>query len=400
MDGLNNEPSDFMRILVFTTLMTSVGFSLICIFLQFGSNRRYLELSAAALQHWSANLARPSVAEMEATVSETQRRIVLYDDQVKKQLLEHGMVVNKTSSGKILDICDSLLFSSLRYAALKKAGLADRAQEAWQAIEQSRTDGYWLRHPTCKKSTSRDMIVGVMVALSQKPERYDEHIRALLKTVEENNGYIGHGPVYVSYVTPQIALGLRMLSAELQLSHADIPTQVKNGFSTGELSVQVLERGFASHLVALSIWLEIELKNTARKYPIQAPHDSFISTLIDSFDHMSFKSSRLQWQTHKLVMLDPQNMFFRYLRLKSINAMNPNIAHQMLNELLNMPQFPSDTLPTNCHKKADYLWQRKSQEYSPRANASCQTTYNGTDFLWMASLLLEDIQDSDLSLAH
>ncbi len=389
-----------MRTFTTTTLLALVGFSLICIFLQFGSNRRYLELSASALQNWSANLERPSVAEMETTIGEANRRILLYDDQVNAHLLDHGMVINKTSSGKVLDICDSLLFSSLRFAALKKTGLTARAHDAWTAIENSKTDGYWMRHPTCKKSTSRDMIVGVMVALSQKPERYDQHILALLKTIEENNGYLGNGPVYVSYATPQIALGLRMLSADLQLSGSEIPTHVKNGFSTGELSVQVLERGYASHLVALSIWLELELKNTARKYPINAPHDSYFATLVDSFDHVSFKSSRLQWQTHKLVMLDPQNMFFRYLRLKSINAMNPNLAHKMLTELLAMPQFPSENLPTNCDKKADYLWQRKSQEYTPRTYANCQTTFNGTDFLWMASLLLEEIQDSNISLVH
>ena len=389
-----------MRIFTTSSLLAFAGFSLIGIFLQFGSNRRYLELSAAALQNWSANLERPSVAEMETTINETNRRILLYDNQVNEQLLDHGMVINKTSSGKVLDICDSLLFSSLRFAALKKAGLTARAHDAWTAIENSKTDGYWLRHPTCKKSTSRDMIVGVMIALSQKPERYDQHILALLKTIEENNGYLGNGPVYVSYATPQIALGLRMLSADLQLSQSEIPTHVKNGFSTGELSVQVLERGYASHLVALSIWLELELKNTARKYPINVPHDSYFATLVDSFDHISFKRSRLQWQTHKLVMLDPQNMFFRFLRLKSINAMNPNLAHKMLTELLTMPQFPSENLPTNCDKKADYLWQRKSQEYTPRAYANCQTTFNGTDFIWMASLLLEEIQDSNISLAH
>ena len=112
-----------------------------------------------------------------------------------------------------------------------------------------------------------------------------------------------------------------------------------------------MERGFASHLVALSIWLELELNNTATKYPISPAHASYIDTLVDTFDHVSFKSSRLQWQTHKLVMLDPQNMFFRYLRLKSINAMNPNIAHKMLKELLMMTQFPADALPTNCNKK-------------------------------------------------
>jgi hypothetical protein len=389
-----------MRIFTTTTLLTLLGFCLVCIFLQFGSNRRFLELSAAALQNWSANIERPSVEEMETTVNEAHRRIRFYDDLVNDKLLDHGMVINKTTSGGVLDICDSLLFSSLRFVALKKAGLTDRAQSAWNAIENSQIDGYWLRHPMCKKSTSRDMIVGVMVALSQKPDRYDQHILALLKTIEDNNGYLGKGPIYVSYATPQIALGLRMLAANLQIARSNLPVHVQNGFSTGELSVQVLERGFASHLVALSIWLELELNNTARKYPISPPHASYIATLVDTFDHVSFKSSRLQWQTHKLVMLDPQNMFFRYLRLKSINAMNPNIAHKMLNELLVMPQFPPDALPTNCDKKADYLWQRKSQEYTPKGNANCQTTFNGTDFQWMASLLLEEIKDSDLSLAH
>jgi len=388
-----------MRIFIFTTLTSLIGFGLVYTFLQFGSNSRYLELSASALKDWSANLERPSIVQLEATISETNRRILLYDDQVTDQLLDRGMVINKTTSGDILDICDSLLFSSLRFTALKKAGLAERAQVAWEAIEQSKLGDYWLRHPNCKNSTSRDMIVGVMVALSQRPDRYDQHVRTLLKNLEENDGYIGNGPIYVSYATPQIALGLRMLAADLGIPGAEIPWQVRRGFSTGELSVQVLKRGFASHLVALAIWLELELKNTPKLYPNAGPQYSYFTTLKDSFDHVSFKSSRLQWQTHKLVMLDPRNMFFRYLRLKSIDAMNPNLAYQMLNELLAMPQFPIHTLPTNCERKADYLWQRKSQEYEPKT-ANCQKIFNGTDFLWMASLLLEEIRVSDLSRAH
>jgi hypothetical protein len=82
-----------------------------------------------------------------------------------------------------------------------------------------------------------------------------------------------------------------------------------------------------------------------------------------------------------------------------MNAMNSNLAHKMLEDLLAMPQFPVDQLPTNCDRKADYLWQRKSEEYQPRSS-NCHITYNGTDFLWMTALLLEEVNQSNLSLAH
>lgn len=391
----------FMQKVILSTILAFLGFALLAAFLQFGSNTRYLEVSARTLRDWSAAKERPSVVQIDRVVTEAYRRILLYDDLINQDHLYEGMVVNRTKAGKMLDVCDSLLFSSLRFTALRKSGLHQRASIAWNSIEKSKDDEFWLRHPRCVKSTSRDMILGVMIALSQEPDRSDLHLRSLLNTIAKNNGYLSRGPLYVSYATPQISNGLRLLSGKMAINRSELPDHIRNGYSTGELSSQVLEKGFAAHLLALSIWLEIEVEHTQKKYPDPQSADkgSYLTTLSKNFSHVEFKKHRLQWQTHKLASLDPQNIFFRYLRLKSIDAMSPNLAYEMLDDLLSMPQFPLARLPTSCDRKADYLWQRKSEEYVTR-NFNCNIEYNGIDFLWMASLLLNDLHQSNLSLAH
>jgi hypothetical protein len=51
-------------------------------------------------------------------------------------------------------------------------------------------------------------------------------------------------------------------------------------------------------------------------------------------------------------------------------------------------QFPDNRLPMNCDRKADYLWQRNTNE-AFEASEECTKSFHGIDFLWMAALLTE-----------
>jgi HrpA-like RNA helicase len=56
-----------------------------------------------------------------------------------------------------------------------------------------------------------------------------------------------------------------------------------------------------------------------------------------------------------------------------------------------MTQFPVARLPESCDRRADYLWQRAGREYRP-AKGNCLRRFNGADYLWMAGLLIEEIE--------
>ena len=113
---------------------------------------------------------------------EALTRSLLYDELIKSNMLLDGMVVNLDARGRPEGECDSLLFSSLRYYSLSTMGLRDRAIDAWSAIEASRDGAQWLRHPRCKKSLSRDMIMGLLIAMKANPENGTALFRSTLIT--------------------------------------------------------------------------------------------------------------------------------------------------------------------------------------------------------------------------
>ena len=131
--------------------------------------------------------------------SEINRRVTIYEDQIEELHLLEGMVVNRHADASYADECDSLLFSSIRFVALLKLGHKAKALEAWSAITKSQDNGKWFRHPTCHRRTSRDMIVGLLIALTQRPLDGEDHLVDFFDYVEENDGFFGDGPLSVSY---------------------------------------------------------------------------------------------------------------------------------------------------------------------------------------------------------
>ena len=97
------------------------------------------------------------------------------------------------------------MFSSLRFYALSKLGFTESASKAWHSMLKSRSGGLWLRHPKCTKSLSRDMVMGVLVALRGNPEGGDAVFRSMLAEIGRNGGFAGDGPFYVSWLSPGIA---------------------------------------------------------------------------------------------------------------------------------------------------------------------------------------------------
>ncbi len=314
-----------------------------------------------------------------------------YERLIDNYHLHKGMVVNRGPKGKVKDQCDSLLFSCLRYASLKKMGFQYKAEEAWLSIEKSQNNGHWYRHPDCRESTSRDMLLGVMVCMSAEPPRKLDHLKNLFSVIDENKGYFGDGPFYVSFLSPGLADILRRISKALGMKHIDQPDAVRSGYSTLEWDAAAGQDGYVSHLIALTTWLEMELDRKYQHFETRSfVHDlSFFTNLFA--DGVNPTKQRYQWTTQKLLEADEDNLFFQYLWYRSHNALTPSVRLSMMNDLLSMEQFPGSRLPTNCDRKADYLWQRHSREYRRQVHSDCSREFSGVDFLWMTSLLLEPL---------
>lgn len=380
-----------MRLVLATFFSAFALFGAVAAYTQLISNSRYLDLSAKVLQDWAAS--RPQL-DSSAVVKAAIARAELYDDLVQQTHLVDGMVVNRGRGGTMLDQCDSLLFSSLRYVGLEKLKLANRADAAWRGIQAARGQDGWARHPLCRsKGTSRDMLLGLLVAFSQEPQGFDTHLRDLIEQVHKSGGFFGSGPVYVSYLTPGIARLMAMLAPAGNLPERELPPILQSSYATHELTLYATRRGYEAHLVALTVWLDMELSARHPRISDRVPSsvEDAVGRLVRPFASGEVKRQRIEWATHQLAQIDSHNLFFRYLRLRASNALTPQVASALLTELMVMPQFPPDRLPNTCDRRADYLWQRASREFAP-SNATpfrCSREFNGSDFLWMAGLLVE-----------
>ena len=128
-----------------------------------------------------------------------REKALRYEQWIVDHHLENDMLVNRHSDGRPAGECDSLLFSSLRYTALIKLGWRDKANGAWRGIQNAYQNGRWVRHPKCRrKSTSRDMIVGLLVAMTQSPPAEVRRLQQLFDIVGETGGSIDDGPFYTS----------------------------------------------------------------------------------------------------------------------------------------------------------------------------------------------------------
>ncbi len=325
-------------------------------------------------------------------IKQTNARIDRYEDLLKKAHLAKGMVINRSLSNREeKDLCDSLLFSSIRYASLTRLGRSDDALDAWYFIEQSKLNGMWIRHPKCsRKSLSRDMLTGVLLALLHSPPRAREHLENLVNELDKKSGYFSHGPVYVSYLTPGLGKIIRLLSHYYDLDGENLPEIIKQGYSTNEFSVILIEPGYEAHLAALALWIEMEIDTKLKIRERNGYLDHLFNALIRPFSKGDLKSQSFSWTSKRLFEIDPKNLFFTFLRLKTAGAMNAPIAALLLQRLLNMEEFPEYQLPADCDRRADYLWQRSSTEYKSRSKR-CDHQFSGIDFTWMASLLLSEL---------
>ncbi|MFW7379931.1 MAG: hypothetical protein ACOH5I_14050 [Oligoflexus sp.] len=379
----------FKRLVVFAAFIVSLlaGYLL----LQLIANSIEVSQLSAKLRSQFSYFEPDLLATLSEKKAQVRERAALYDYLLRQDHLVDGMVVNRNMLGQVTSVCDSLLFSSLRFVGLKKLGHQEQANEAWRAIERSQRSGHWQRHPRCAaQSTSRDMIVGVLAALTQKPQNHRLHLSNLMSFVERNKGFISHGPFHVSLLTPGLAEIIRVMVKEEKLAAKGLPANIQYGFSTLEFDTIMSARGYTSHLNALVIWIELEM---LRSYMTEDAKRSFRSLasllhpLTDSLLSSSIKEQRLQWLTQRLARLDQENVFFRYLQLKAAGALTPKAELNILEQILTMKQFPPNRLPTTCERKADYLWQRDSIEYQARDYESCHEIFSGVDFIWMAALL-------------
>lgn len=342
-----------------------------------------------SLVMWSNTLKKITPDEQKILIKRTLDRVQTYELYLQNVHLSSGMVISRSLIDRTeKDLCDSLLFSSIRYVSLKKLGFLEESQKAWSAIERSRKNGFWLRHPKCsRKSLSRDMLSGLLLALLQNPPRSREFLQHLVNQLDQKSGYFSHGPVYVSYLTPGLGKIIRLLGDFYELPTDSFPDIIKRGYSTNELSVILLKPGYEAHLAGLALWIELEIMEILKIKEKPGVLEHFFNAFIRPFSKGDLTSQSFSWTAKRLFEIDPKNLFFVYLRLRAAGAMNSETASRLLQMLLDMKEFPLTRLPTDCDRRSDYLWQRSSKNYQNRS-VKCSYQYPGVDFTWMASLLL------------
>jgi hypothetical protein len=299
------------------------------------------------------------------------------------------MVVDRRGDGSTVNECDSLLFSSLRYVALQKLGFYDLAGSAWQSIQKNRDrGGGWWRHPLCSsKPLSRDMILGLFIAFSQSPPGAIDAIDLTRGDLHRFDGFVSNGPFYVSFMSP----GLRAAFDEIASAHGQSGSNLGLSFWTTEFDALTTTGDYRSHLVALTVWLELEI---ARMSPNRKRVGNVVdplAALIDPIIPSRLRDLRLAWSARSLHLEDRENLFFRWLALETSGVpISVERRRIFASQLLNMKAFPDDRLPSDCDRRADYTWQRPSEQ-TKQKRSTCGITYSGTDFLWMAALLLDEL---------
>jgi hypothetical protein len=378
----------WISVLEFISIATLL--SLCILFVHLVHNSQDIGDQTTILRSTSEDFADFEAGKYRELVSKLRARAETYIALIESDQLLDDMVITRGVDGSHHDVCDSLLFSSLYFISLNKLGYEDLATKVWRAIESSRTDRGWVRHPRCHSPPpSRDMMIGLVSALTQRPDGYREILGQLIDQIGHENGYFGDGSIFVSYISPGVAEYLRQFARIEGHRNKELPNHLRKGFSTIEWSVAFTERGYRSHLHALSIWLELELESLIEAQSRRTRSvTNTIANWTNPFTPDRIYNQRLQYVAEELVSKDRKNLFFRYLRHTTAGAFTPKTAAPMMAELLNLSQFPEDRLPNNCDRKADYLWQRDSREYQT-IDRHCSRVFSGVDFLWMAALLLE-----------
>jgi hypothetical protein len=335
-------------------------------------NTRFLISSKIILQEWYQKESPHKFNRNELFhTAITQAHV--YETLILKSHLPVGMLANVSHDG-YKDLCDSLLFSTLRYVALKKLGFIKNASKAWNHIIYSKINkNQWVRHPLCTETLSKDMFLGVLSMLTQEERGWESELKGIVQYLNSHSGYIDSGPIYLSFITPSLKSSLD----DLLMIIGQKPTQfLSTSFSTLEWEALYIPKGYESHLLALHLWLNMEIEKLYKKRSLQYPHTSVF------FD-------KNIWIAFELYSHNLNNLFFKWVFLKKLGVMNEHSRDHMLEQLLSMEQFPKNRLPWNCDRKADYLWQRIDDEYFTK-NPTCSIEFSGVDYLWMLALLWEE----------
>jgi hypothetical protein len=381
-------PSAIFALYVVVTHFVVVSYSLI-------NQKRASHLMAKSLVLESGQSVE-GIQPVPFRMTETGQRLAAkaadYAEWSQQTNLEDGMVVDRRADGSATHQCDSLLFSSLRYVALQKLGHYELARAGWEAIQKSRhAERGWWRHPRCRdKALSRDMILGLMAAFSQNPPGSTDAIDLTRSDLWRFSGYISRGPFYVSFMSP----GLRAAFDEIAHYQGQQGSQLGMSFWTTEFDALTTTGDYRSHLVALTLWLEMEIAR--QKAPGSRPSANVVdplSTVIDPLIPGQLRELRQAWTARSLYIAEPENLFFRWLAWRtSGDTLSVQKRRAMAAQLMAMTAFPDDRLPADCDRRADYVWQRPGVQALEKRR-ECSITFSGTDFLWMAALLLDESGD-------
>jgi hypothetical protein len=185
--------------------------------------------------------------------------------------------------------------------------------------------------------------------------------------------------------------GLRAAFDEIASAHGQSGSNLGLSFWTTEFDALTTTGDYRSHLVALTVWLELEI---ARMSPNRKRVGNVVdplAALIDPIIPSRLRDLRLAWSARSLHLEDRENLFFRWLALETSGVpISVERRRIFASQLLNMKAFPDDRLPSDCDRRADYTWQRPSEQ-TKQKRSTCGITYSGTDFLWMAALLLDEL---------
>ena len=239
------------------------------------------------------------------------------------------------------------------------------------------------------------MILGFLMTHLFLPEGGKETFEKFMYLIQNNSGFFGWEKTHYSFLTPQIAHLSRHIARLYSIPFSSMPDLFRQGFSTVEWQSLLVAPGYRTHLIALALWVEIELYERKFSGYSREVYDPWLERqkfwISDySTDHLDL--ARIRFTAQRLVEIDSKNLFFRWLRLKVAGLLTPALSQKMLWELNSMPQFPKGNLPYNCDRKADYLWMRHSIE-AKMSSLTCDVEFSGVDYLWITSLILGELQD-------
>lgn len=270
----------------------------------------------------------------------------------KKYSIYLGLYQKALDSFNFVAGCDGLLFTSLLVAAGHEHDLS--------LAESSEQPGRWYRsadhdcYPSgkSKSSISRDMLLGLSLALWQKSD--GAAVKRILQFSQKNKGILGDA------IDSQELAGAATMSPSLlsMLSEMDFQINATNSDNRGyfpELGKNF--SGFEAHLLALRLTLKSSLYGGLLRTDAE---------LISS-----------------LAQKQPRNALFQALNHAFTDGDGNAAAAILLDEKL----FPATALPTSAQRCEPYLWQRdqKSTDWLPCPEAG--TTFPAVDFFWVYALL-------------